>query len=657
MKLLVKTRGYSKNGTTRAYIISIAFLVSTALLYPGKEMVKNPAIFFQKTAGPIISNKTALLSHSDAPDDEDDNDDRFMNPSPVCQKLASASAMSLWVKNIDHILAAGKQPGDPTFKLQDMTAQVLKLITPRLPLSPRSFTRDWEKVEYLLNKVYARYQYIQDDTKKGKEGHDETPPSPLKIVIMGGSVTMGINCYTSVKRVRISQCAWAARLPVLINTLAGGKLVEVINISVGGVNTGTARSFLEYDLLPVQAQNPDVIINAYSTNDMHVITMGEAKKANVTLRDKVFDMAQEFARFVLDQPCIEKRPLLLWMDDYLGNEQRQILSTTELSQAIQVLANYYGFGFMSYADTVRDLVYGDTRETSFSPAGWYRADGRYAREIHPGAVMHTATSFVVAFYIMHTVTTFCSLESWKATEYEKRMQYNLTTVPGLPALSGESVSILLKPKPTGIPPLLTKDLLIEQVSDQWQKQAAARIAVPADCSAIFVDDDGTTRRRCPFSWLSGLGIDPARDNIEEAVKYFEPYLVKPSGWDLLDDSPPNKRIKAKYGWMPAATNTSTISRDFVLEFPFEGEPIKSLTLFVLKSYGDKWENSTAEVTVQSLSDSKEIITHTMVGYHDKETSEMYTEEVKLPIPTTRLRVIVRLIKGGTFKIQGIALCS
>jgi hypothetical protein len=50
------------------------------------------------------------------------------------------------------------------------------------------------------------------------------------------------------------------------------------------------------------------------------------------------------------------------MDDYLGNEQREILVTTELAQATMVLANYYGFTSMSYANVVRDIVYGDTHE-------------------------------------------------------------------------------------------------------------------------------------------------------------------------------------------------------------------------------------------------------------------------------------------------------
>jgi hypothetical protein len=50
-------------------------------------------------------------------------------------------------------------------------------------------------------------------------------------------------------------------------------------MSVGKVNTKTAWSLLEYDLLTVHAWNPapDVVINAYSTNDMHILTMNQAQ--------------------------------------------------------------------------------------------------------------------------------------------------------------------------------------------------------------------------------------------------------------------------------------------------------------------------------------------------------------------------------------------
>jgi hypothetical protein len=181
------------------------------------------------------------------------------------------------------------------------------------------------------------------------------------------------------------ECSWPARLEHLINTIAGQNVIEVINLSAGGTNTKTGTTLMEFGLIPPQARDPDIVINSYATNDMHVLTMREAANNNMTLRDKTFTMAQDFTRIVMGDPCPEKRPLLLFLDDYLGNEQRSILQTTELSQGLQVLANYYGYGLVSYPDVVRDWVYGTTAETTFSPAGWYKdnKEGMF-REIHPG---------------------------------------------------------------------------------------------------------------------------------------------------------------------------------------------------------------------------------------------------------------------------------
>ena len=48
------------------------------------------------------------------------------------------------------------------------------------------------------------------------------------------------------------------------------------------------------------------------------------------------------------------------------------MATTEAGISMQRLADYYGFGVVSYANMVRDLVYEDTRETNFSPNYWYQ---------------------------------------------------------------------------------------------------------------------------------------------------------------------------------------------------------------------------------------------------------------------------------------------
>ena len=182
------------------------------------------------------------------------------------------------------------------------------------------------------------------------------------------------------------ECTYSNRLQKFLDAFSGmPDLFQITKIAMGGTNTAVGSQVFDFDLLPEQAQDADIVINGYATNDMHVLSVMEALSNNKTLGDYVFNMTQEFVRDVLkDDPCREK-PLLIHLDDYLGNEQREILSTMELSQAVQSLADYYGFNRISYANLVRDIVYGDTKEHWFSPEGWWpKGAKKMEREIHPG---------------------------------------------------------------------------------------------------------------------------------------------------------------------------------------------------------------------------------------------------------------------------------
>ena len=141
-------------------------------------------------------------------------------------------------------------------------------------------------------------------------------------------------------------------------------------------------------MLPEEATNPDVLINGYSTNDMHIISLREAEGRNMTVEENTLDVLQQFARLVLRRnelsaKCTQKDipPMLyLHLNDYIGNEQREILKTSTLTKVNAILAPYYGYASMSYADVVRDYVYGDTRETFFSPLQWYKRGGAMTRD-------------------------------------------------------------------------------------------------------------------------------------------------------------------------------------------------------------------------------------------------------------------------------------
>ena len=627
------------------------------------------------------------------------------NPHPLCQSLPNPtpSASSLWNYYIMDILEATQLPNDRKYKFHDFTTQLLQIISPRLPRSVKTIPQEWDSVQYAINIGWKRYQYLQlSDDERQQQYYDVgiVPPRPLKVLVMGGSLLVGTNCRKLLTELHLQftlpkrDCTWSNRLGQFLNIYFGfadsmsdtnNIMFDVTKVAMGGTNTATGSVILEYDLIPDNARNPDIIINAYATNDMHILTILEAQNQNITLRDKVFDMTQEFVRKVMQQTsssssstaCIhgirqpKPPPVLLHIDDYLGNEQRKIWETTELSQGVQVLANYYGFATISYADVVRDFVYGDTYESWFS-ANWWGGSGKkkkFDREIHPGMGMHIASTWVVVYNLLNLVTTYCSLpvpQSTNITEYYPGMM-------GLPPLHNDVEQAVGKPKPrpsNGIlAPKLTQDLLIEDVTRLWRSHQALNSRVISNSEKCNDDNEGdaTTSAthaaplKCPFSWISGLSLQ--QNNKTWIDEYFRSRASTWQGWILSDDG-------GKIGFIPTETSANSNgdngnnNKQIVLDFKDVTQPIQSVTFFIMKSYGTKWQDSKVRVQTYSRQKSSstwdEVNVKEMVGFHDKNTSEMYTEAIELSDPIERggsLRLGAQLIGGTTFKLMGLAICS
>jgi hypothetical protein len=388
---------------------------------------------------------------------------------------------------------------------------------------------------------------------------------------------------------------------------------------------------------------------------MHIVTMLEAQSGNVTLSDKAFDMTQQFVRRVMEpsSACASQLPpMLLHMDDYLGNEQREIWATTELSQGVQVLANYYGFASASYADVVRDFVYGDSHEYWFSPQGWYDEQGEFAREIHPGMGMHIVAAWVVAYNFLNIITAYCSLEAWNLNS-ASIMEYNGTTFTNLPVLRGKFWPPG-KPErpPLGLKPLLTKDLSLEHITQLWKRSSSndhGLLGQPVTRSTACDDSSGAAK--CPFSWLSGVSSTQAKP--AKVEKLFRENTQFSGDWTFVDDHD-------KLGIAPPGLGSFV-----TIELPQVTQTIRKITVFYMKSYGERWAGSKvrAQVSRHDRMDGgwEKLKMREFVGYHDKHTSETYTELLDLsydPIePGNGLRLQITLIGGNTFKIMGLAICS
>lgn len=87
----------------------------------------------------------------------------------------------------------------------------------------------------------------------------------------------------------------------------------------------------------------------------------------------------------------------------------------------------------------------------------------------------------------------------------------------------------------------------------------------------------------------------------------------------------------------------------------------------MKSYGTKWKDSELEAKIRSLPSSNEegsigllLQERKLLGTHDKNTSETYTEEILLDDPIDageKIQLEATLVGGETFKIMGLAVCS
>ena len=632
------------------------------------------------------AEKRIIAEQQQAQKKQDQQDQQSqINIHPLCQRfpqLVHGSPLALWIAHLPDIHAASQlQRNDPRYFYHDYTAQLLQIITPRLPRSTLNLPHAWStNVARLLDKVNARLRYLSATD-------DSVPHAPaIQIVLLGGSILIGRNCRKLNKDLNIQfpmpnrECTYANRLHMflwaILERLVSGDskdpdrvVFNVTKIAMGGTNTAVGAQIFKYDLVPDLPSPVDIVINGYATNDMHVLTVLEAQSGNQTLGQRVFEMIQDFVRTIIGKgvgmSCQSSLPppLLMYFEDYLGNEQREIWATMALSQVVGSLADYYGFSRVSYANVVRDIVYGDTQEYWFSPEGWWPSGGQAAsskqhanatvtmlREIHPGMGMHIISAWIIAYNLLAMAATYCSMET--ILETKELLDYESTKFAQIVPFKddnykGRYSNIPGKPRnpPNGLPPILTPSLSLESISDLWRAQAKEN----PQCGNV--NDDSLPGKRCIFAWISGLSQQQQDAKWIEAL--FGVHTVQKDGWKLVDEN-------GKLGYMP-----QKLGDKMTLDFTNISQPIRTVTIFILKSYGTKWHDSRVRASVSEQSrlgnnDWNVVSSLDLQGVHAKNTSEMYPETMELARalpPGVDLQVSFELTGGTTFKIMGLAICS
>ena len=625
----------------------------------------------------------------------------------ICSILPqpTPTTLSLWSHHLPHIFNASQHSADRAdYIFHDFTAQLLNIMTPdRLQRSIKTLPLDWTPVERSLDIVYRRLNAIQsevDTYRKGKQSakteendiiippdvmkrinENKKLPRKLNVLVMGGSVTMGVVCHinpvtTATGKYSRRNCAWPGRLKSFFSELfLGYELIEFHTLALGGTNTESGVTMWDYSLLPGDVPYPDIVINAYATNDMHYNSVQDAIAKNITLHQSVLQLSQAFIRQLLTPKagCRHAPPLLLYLDDYLGNEQNEVMTTLISPQVINLMTGYYGVGSMSYGDAVRDIVYGDNKEWWFA-SNWFE-NGNYTRAVHPHMGMHISMVWVFAFNLLNLVTTYCSLPPMTDQQLSSRQHqthrrhhagiegmsngqwdygYKSHAMQGLPKLRDtKQLEGGPRQKPRGIPPPLTETLSLEHITQQWKNatdEASHLWNTYNECKGLGQIDDNVGHeslpKPCLFSWVSNL--ERRLDNPTRITDKIKPFITSNEGWSATDDN-------NKLGWVPS----NGLGSKFTMEWKRITQHVRAVTWMIMRSYGEKWEGSMLRVEVWSgdtLMAKKDI-----EGYHNKKTSETYNIKMKLDGDGVAigkdLKVTFELVGGSTFKISGQAICD
>lgn len=170
--------------------------------------------------------------------------------------------------------------------------------------------------------------------------------------------------------------------------------------------------------------------------------------------------------------------------------------------------------------------------------------------------------------------------------------------------------------------------------------------------------------------LPGVEETKKGSDKDAGVAYWKAHAVdadfnsRTSGWKWSTDH-------NKIGIVPK----SKVGAELTLQVPHQplpssASPLRTVTIFYMKSYGLKWDGSTIKVEVlepiEGASKGPDSASWTVLqsldlnGFHAKNTSETYTETIHLKdrqaTSLRQLRIRLSVIAGSTFKITGLLAC-
>lgn len=517
----------------------------------------------RKASDSVVGFKTV----SSVDDSINSNTDDFCS---LVHSKFSHTPSNWWTTHFLDIVAASQQAQDPNFIYKNWTMSLLASLTPEMLRKGSRNHPSAYSLGQILDIVHKRIL-------------DPGSSPPLKIAVVGGSVTRGEGCQTTfmpgVAKFYPATCAWPARLERLINTLAGFQMVQIFNLAVSATKLSFGTPLVKYWLYPddLFPQGPDVIIASYSTNEQggpyDSTRFADQKRARVN----------DFLSAVNDaRPC--QPPLVVFVDDYLGSLRDNIIGEMTYNKIVTELAEWYGnVWHVSYADVLRRSIYANTNETTFT-----------SPPVHFGMGGHMAIAWTALYAMVEAVSGYCDNQAF----IEKMEQ------EGREGVFPESVLNLMN---TVQPPKLSPELLLSTVTSEWQEMAVRARESRSDCK-----DETLDKIPCTFAFLAGP--DATVRTPEQLKNYLLPFLVENKGWNPTMEHGAGGQVE-KLGLLAVGANAS-----MTLRMTNITKEVRTINLQAIKSYGDKWAGSLVRLTVTvETNGNKHSTQFDLQGFHNIKT--------------------------------------
>ena len=205
-----------------------------------------------------------------------------------------------------------------------------------------------------------------------------------------------------------------------------------------------------------------------------------------------------------------------------------------------------------------------------------------------------------------------------------------------------------------LPPPLTRELLLENATAEFDTALN-------DAHHSFIENNCTNYTPeeyfspCIVSWISTPGGFRSR----QIARFVRNHATSREDWGV--------EHQMREGWgNKIGLVTSVANSTLTLRFRQITKSVKTFTLYFMRSYGEKWKDSLAKITVSQIreNDNAEVVLENTISgiFEDVNTTVSLTLTETMVFEKSFMKgetfeVKVDLISGNHFKIMGIFLCD